>query len=76
MQLKANVLLKTKVVNTARLEHLASAFCCPTDSVQCMFGLCSLCKASTYPAHTDMFDMSTEVDMSQPVSLLCRSDAL
>ena len=68
LQLKANVLLKTKVVNTARLEHLASAFCCSTDSVQCMFGLCSLCKASKYPAHTDMFEMSTEVDMSQPVS--------
>jgi len=68
LQLKANILLKTKVLNTARLEHLASAFCCSADSVQCMFGLCSLCNASTYPVHIDMFDLSTVVDISEPIS--------
>lgn len=68
LQLKANVLLKSKVLNTARLEHLASAFCCSTDSVQCMFGLCSLCNSCKYPAHIDMFDLSTEVDNSDPIS--------
>ena len=68
LQLKVNVLLKEKVINSPKLQHLASAFCCSTDSVQCMFGLCSVCSASKYPVHTDVFDLSTDVDISRPIS--------
>ena len=34
-----------------------------------MFGLCSVCSASKYPVYTDVFDLSTDVDISRPISV-------
>jgi len=68
LQLKANKMLKERLTKTAILQHLASAFCCSTDKVQCMFGMCVECSACTFPMNTDVFELSEDVDIEKSVS--------
>ena len=67
IQLMANKMRQEGLTNTSDTGRLSGIFCCSTENVDCMFGICMVCSPQKYPLHTDVFNEDSEVDLTKDI---------